>query len=68
MSDQKTFPKGKLSFLWENMSGYRPVFILGLLGTVIYNSLQLTLPVFTGKLVDLFLTGPHATENLSQHR
>lgn len=37
-------------------------------GTVVYNILQLTVPYFSGKIVDLFLTGENARENLSTHR
>lgn len=57
--------KSKLRWLWENMQGYRGVYILGLLGTVVYNILQLTVPVFSEKIVDLFLTGEDAANNLA---
>ena len=35
---------------------------------MVYNILQLTVPYFSGKIVDLFLTGENARENLSTHR
>ena len=41
---------------------------MGMAGTVVYNILQLTVPYFSGKIVDLFLTGENARENLSTHR
>lgn len=50
------------------MAGKHGLFVLGMLGTVIYNALQLTVPVYTGQLVDLFLNGANAAENLAQHR
>lgn len=58
----------KISWLWENMKGYRCIYVVGLLGTVIYNVMQLTVPFFTQQIVDLFLTGPDAASNLSNKR
>ena len=57
--------KSKMRWLWENMKGYRALYVLGILGTVLYNVLQLAVPVFSEKIVDLFLTGDEAAENLS---
>ena len=62
------FPKTKLPWLWENMKGCRGIYFVGMAGTVVYNILQLTVPYFSGKIVDLFLTGENARENLSTHR
>lgn len=62
------FPKTKLQWLWENMKGCREIYFVGMAGTVVYNILQLTVPYFSGKIVDLFLTGENARENLSTHR
>lgn len=59
--------KEKLKFIWENMEGYHFIYILGLIGTVIYNVMQLTVPFITGKMIDLFLTGENASENLDNH-
>ena len=59
---------GSLSFLWQNMAGHRALFVAGMAGTVVYNALQLTVPVFTGQLVDLFLTGSEAAANLATRR
>ncbi|MDE7327944.1 MAG: ABC transporter ATP-binding protein/permease [Lachnospiraceae bacterium] len=60
--------KSKMRWLWENMKGYRALYVLGILGTVFYNVLQLTVPVFSEKIVDLFLTGEEAAENLLTKR
>ncbi|MDO5435922.1 MAG: ABC transporter ATP-binding protein [Clostridia bacterium] len=59
---------GKIGFLWENMSGLRIVFIISLFGTLVYNTLQLTVPYFSGQITDLFLSGPNAADNLANHR
>ncbi|MBO4415371.1 MAG: ABC transporter ATP-binding protein [Lachnospiraceae bacterium] len=50
------FPKSRFGWLWENMAGKRGLFVAALTGTVIYNILQLVVPYFSGKLVDLFMT------------
>lgn len=60
--------KSKMRWLWENMKGYRAMYLLGIFGTILYNVLQLTVPVFSEKIVDLFLTGEGAAENLSTKR
>ncbi|MCM1190714.1 MAG: ABC transporter ATP-binding protein/permease [bacterium] len=60
--------RSKLLWLWENMKGYRAVYIVGILGTVVYNVMQLTVPFFTQKIVDLFLTGEEAAANLATKR
>lgn len=61
------FPKTKTQWLWENMKGYHALYILGMVGTVAYNILQLVGPYFSGKIVDLFLTGANAKENMQLH-
>lgn len=60
--------KSKLGWLWENMKGYRVVYAIGILGTVVYNVMQLTVPFVTQKIVDLFLTGENAAANLAEKR
>ena len=62
------YPKGRLGFVWENMEGKRPIFVISMFGTVLYNTLQLVVPYFTGRLVDLFVSGENAAENLALHR
>ena len=60
--------RSKISWLWENMKGYRCLYVIGLLGTVVYNVMQLTVPFFTQQIVDLFLTGEDAAANLTEKR
>ncbi len=62
------FPLTRLQWLWENLKGYHGIYILGILGTITYNILQLTVPFFGSKIVDLFLTGENAAENLLNNR
>lgn len=57
--------KSKLGWLWENMKGYRVIYAIGILGTVVYNVMQLTVPFVTQRIVDLFLTGENAIANLA---
>jgi ATP-binding cassette subfamily B protein len=64
----KQFPLTKLQWLWANMKGLRVFFFLGILGTVVYNIMQLTVPFFASRIVDIFLTGENAAENLMTQR
>ncbi len=65
---EMTFPKTKLAWLWENMQGKHWMFILALLGTVVYSSMQLVVPYFSGKIVDLFLSGEDAAYNIANRQ
>lgn len=66
--EQKKYPRSKLGWLWENMEGKHALFILSILGTVVYASLQLTIPFFSQNIIDTFLSGENAAENLANHR
>lgn len=61
------YPRTRLQWLWDNMEGHRFIYVLAMLGTVVYNLLQLTVPYFSGKIVDNFLTGENASQNLTEH-
>ena len=50
------------------MKGYRALYILSLLGTILYNVMQLTVPYVSQKIIDLFLSGEQAVENLATKR
>jgi ATP-binding cassette subfamily B protein len=65
---ENRFPLTRIQWLWENLKGYHAIYILGIVGTITYNILQLTVPFFGSKIVDLFLTGDNAAENLLNHR
>ena len=58
----------KMRWLWENMKGYRALYVVGIFGTLVYNVLQLTVPHITSKIIDMFISGEHAAENLSTQR
>ncbi len=60
--------KSKMGWLWENMKGYRVLYVTAILGTVVYNVMQLTVPFVTQNLIDLFLTGDEAAANLINRR
>lgn len=57
------FPKTKIQWLWENMKGRRVLYVIGMLGTVVYNILQLTVPYYSGRIVDLFLSAACAPQH-----
>ncbi len=57
--------KKQLKWLWYNMRGKHALYIFGLFCTVMVNILQLVVPVFTQNIVDIFLTGENAAENLA---
>lgn len=61
------YPRTRLQWLWDNMEGGRFLYICAMLGTVVYNMLQLTVPFFSGKIVDNFLSGKDARQNLTEH-
>lgn len=64
----KKYPKTNIGWLWENMQNVKGLYFVGILGTFLYNVLQLTVPYYSGKIVDLFLTGEHARENLAARK
>ncbi|MCR5311457.1 MAG: ABC transporter ATP-binding protein, partial [Lachnospiraceae bacterium] len=66
--ENNNFPMTKLQWLWSNMKGCRGLFVTAILGTVVYNIMQLTVPYFSSKIVDMFLTGDEARVNLANHR
>lgn len=60
--------RSKMTWLWENMKGYRIIYLIGILGTIVYNVMQLTVPYITQHIIDLFLTGDDAAANLINKR
>lgn len=63
-----TTKKSKFSWLWENMKGFRIIYIVSILGTVAYNAMQLTVPYYTQQIVDNFLTEGSALQNVNENR
>ena len=58
----------KTAWLWENMKGYRAIYALAVIGTIVYNFMQLAVPYITQNIIDLFLTGENAAANLVNKR
>ena len=53
-----------LRWLWKNMKGDRALYIFALFLTVISQSMYIITPYFTQQIVDTFLIGEQAAENL----
>lgn len=49
------------------MKGYRILYFIAIIGTLAYNVMQLTVPVFSGRIIDTFLTGEDAAKNLAEN-
>ena len=62
------FPKSRFGWLWENMKGRRAMFVVALFGTVVYNTLQLVVPYFSGKIIDLFKQLGDSGETVAAHK
>ncbi len=62
------YPLTRMEWLWSNMKGYRFIYVLSIFGTLVYNALQLTVPFFSARIVDGFLSGEKAAENLALHK
>ncbi len=58
----------RTKWVWENLKGRRLIYCIGLLGAVVYNIMQLTVPFFVSKLIDIFITGENAAENLANNK
>ncbi|MCR4990022.1 MAG: ABC transporter ATP-binding protein/permease [Lachnospiraceae bacterium] len=61
------YPKTRFAWLWDNMRGHRIIFILAVIGTIVYSSMQLIVPYFSGRIVDGFLTA-NAPYTISENR
>lgn len=56
-----------LKWLWEKLKGYRALYLVSILGIVIHNIMQLTVAVFSQKIVDTFISGEDAQSNLKNN-
>ncbi len=54
----------QVKWIWENLKGYRGRYIFALCMSVIVQIMYLTNPVFGQKIVDTFIYGDNAAENL----
>ena len=53
-----------LRWLWKNMKGDRALYIFALFLTIVSQSMYIITPYFTQQIVDTFLVGEQAAENL----
>ncbi len=59
--------RGCIQWLFANMEGCKGLYVWGMVLTVVYNAMQLTVPIFSQQIIDLFLTGEDAAYNLEHH-
>lgn len=57
----------RILWLWENMQGHRAMYIFALIGTIVYNILQLVVPHFSGEIVNLFEQAEKDSLSLSEN-
>ena len=55
----------KLAWMWMCLKGYRVIYLMGILGTIVYSIMQLAVPYITQNIVDIFLTGENTPDSLS---
>ena len=65
---EMTFPKTKMQWILDIMGKYKWLYLVGIFGTILYNIMQITVPYFSGTLVDEFLTGENAAYNFANNR
>ena len=58
----------QLQWLWHNLKGYRKVYVTALILSLVCNVLYLTTPFFSSEIVDRYITGENAVENLTADR
>ena len=57
----------QIKWLWENLKGYRAVYIAALCMTVICQSMYIITPHYASRIVDEFIYGENAAANLAEH-
>ena len=55
----------QIKWLWENLKGYRAVYIAALCMTVICQSMYIITPHYSQQIVDEFIYGENAAANLA---
>lgn len=56
-----------IRWLWKNMKGYRASYIIALCITVVCNSMFILNPYFSQQIIDTFIYGENAAENLANN-
>lgn len=60
--------KTRFQWMYENMEGIRLLYVIAVFGAIVYNVMQMTVPFVISKLIDLFITGENAAENLINNK
>ncbi len=60
--------RSRFRWVWTNLKGRRAFYGLGIMGSITFNVMQLTIPFFVAKLIDTFISGEDAAYNLKNHR
>lgn len=60
--------KTRTQWLLENLKGVKGLYVLGIIGAIVYNIMQLTVPFIISNLIDLFITGENAAYNLATNK
>ena len=58
----------QIQWLWHNLKGYRKIYITALILSLACNALYLTTPYFSSQIIDVYITGENAAENLKNDR
>lgn len=66
--EEKRFPRTRMQWLSDNMKGFKGLYIVSIIGALVYNAMQLTVPYFSQQIVDRFLMGENAAQELKDHR
>lgn len=57
--------KTRIQWMLDNMQGLKLLYLIAIIGAIIYNVMHITVPFFISKLIDTFITGENASENLA---
>lgn len=58
----------QIQWLWHNLKGYRKIYIIALVLSLVCNALYLTTPYFSSQIIDVYITGENAAENLKNDK
>ncbi len=58
----------RVKWVWTNLKGRRAFYCLGIMGSITFNVMQLTIPFFVAKLIDTFIDNENAAYNLEHNR
>lgn len=56
----------QIKWLWQNLKGFRKIYILAMCLTVVCQTLYLVYPILGRTIVDTFISNPNAAENIEK--